>query len=251
MSNRILKTFLVLIVPVLSAQVAAADETRTERVRFEPGASSAVIEDSITGYESVDYVLRAGRGQYANVSMATDNGANYFNVLAPGEDAVAMFIGSNSGNQYEGVLPASGDYKIRVYLMRSAARRDETANYRLEMVVTGDTVRSDSGGPAGDALVPGTDFHATGQIPCAMAAGQPAGSCPFGVRREGGGSGMVVVTKPDGRTRAIFFEHGHAVGADTSQADPGEFSARKEADLSYVRIGDERYEIPDAVIFGG
>jgi hypothetical protein len=251
MSNRILATFLVFVAPMLSAQLVAADETRTERVRFEPGASSAVVEDSITGYESVDYVLRAGQGQYANVSMATDNGANYFNILAPGEDAVAMFIGSTSGNQYEGVLPASGDYKIRVYLMRSAARRDETANYRLEMVVTGDTAGDDAGGPVGDALVPGTDFHATGLISCAMAAGQPAGSCPFGVRREGGGSGMVVVTKPDGRTRAIFFEHGRAVGADTSQADPGEFSARKKADLSYVRIGDERYEIPDAVIFGG
>jgi hypothetical protein len=46
-----------------------------------------------------------------------------------------MFIGSTSGNQYEGVLPASGDYKVRVYLMRSAARRDEVANYRLEMII--------------------------------------------------------------------------------------------------------------------
>jgi hypothetical protein len=37
--------------------------------------------------------------------------------------------------QFEGVLPASGDYKLRVYLMRSAARRDEIANYRLEMII--------------------------------------------------------------------------------------------------------------------
>ena len=36
-----------------------------------------------------------------------------------------MFVGSISGNQFEGRLPASGDYKVRVYLMRSAARRDE------------------------------------------------------------------------------------------------------------------------------
>jgi len=37
--------------------------------------------------------------------------------------------------QFEGVLPASGDYKLRVYLMRSAARRDAIANYRLEMII--------------------------------------------------------------------------------------------------------------------
>jgi hypothetical protein len=55
-----------------------------------------------------------------NVSMATDNGANYFNILAPGENQVAMFNGSIHGNQFEGILPESGDYKVRVYLMRSA-----------------------------------------------------------------------------------------------------------------------------------
>jgi hypothetical protein len=46
-----------------------------------------------------------------------------------------MFIGSTSGNQFEGILPANGDYKIRVYLMRSAARRGEAADYRLEMII--------------------------------------------------------------------------------------------------------------------
>jgi hypothetical protein len=46
-----------------------------------------------------------------------------------------MFIGSTSGKQFEGMLPASGDYKVRVYLMRNAARRDEVANYRLEMII--------------------------------------------------------------------------------------------------------------------
>ena len=120
------------------------DEVRTERVQFEPGATSATVEASIRGYESVDYVLGAREGQSANISMATDNGANYFNVLAPGETDVALFIGSVNGNQYEGTLPATGDYTIRVYMMRSAARRNEVANYRLEMIVTGDGRSGDS-----------------------------------------------------------------------------------------------------------
>jgi len=113
----------------------AASATRSERVRFQPGATSAVVEASIEGDESVDYVLFARQGQYANISMASDNGANYFNILAPGESEVAIFNGANAENQFEGTLPESGDYTIRVYLMRSAARRHEVARYRLEMII--------------------------------------------------------------------------------------------------------------------
>jgi hypothetical protein len=118
-----------------TASLVLADDIRTERVQFHKGASSATVEGSIKGYEGVDYVLGAKAGQSMNVSMATDNGANYFNIIAPGKQDEAMFIGSTSGNQFEGTLPASGDYEVRVYLMRSAARRDEVANYRLEMII--------------------------------------------------------------------------------------------------------------------
>jgi hypothetical protein len=145
-------------------------------------------------------------------------------------------------NQYQGILPQSGDYKIRVYLMRNAARENEVANYSLEMIVTN---------PQNDTLVPGTNYNATGDIPCTMTLSQPTGSCPFGVVRESNGGGMVTVTKPDGRTRTIFFEKGSATGANTSEADPGEFKVEKQGDLNIIRIGEERYEIPDAVIFGG
>ncbi|MBV1841566.1 MULTISPECIES: hypothetical protein [Photobacterium] len=117
--------------------VMAADDIRTERVQFKKGESSAVVEGKIKGYEIVDYVLGAKAGQSMNVSMATKHTATYFNIMAPGENEVAMFVGSTSGNQYEGTLPASGDYKIRVYMMRSAARRDEVADYRLEMIISG------------------------------------------------------------------------------------------------------------------
>jgi hypothetical protein len=239
-----------------SAPVQARD-IRTEQVRFEPGANSAVVEGAITGYETVDYVLRASQGQYMNVSMATDNGANYFNILAPGETDVAMFNGSFNDNQYEGILPESGPYKVRVYMMRSAARRDEVANYRLEMIITAGEDPSGSARPQTAAPNAATragngDFDATGKIPCAQAAGQPMTQCDFGVSREGSATATVVVTRPDGTTRAIFFIDGKANSADTSQADGyPEFSARREGDLNRIRVGSERYEIPDAVIFGG
>jgi hypothetical protein len=231
------------------ATAIAADDIRTERVHFKKGANSAVVEGSIKGYQTVDYVLGAQKGQTMNVSMATKHGATYFNILAPGQNEVAMFNGSTSENQFEGVLPESGDYKIRVYMMRSAARRNEVAKYRLEMIISG--AGEKPAAASGDAKVAGTNYHATGNIPCSMGGGQPTGSCPFGVTREGKGNGIVTVTKPDGRTRAIFFKNGRPTTSDASQADPGEFSASREGDLNIVRIGKERYEIPDAVILGG
>jgi len=107
-------------------------------------------------------------------------------------------------------------------------------------------------GPDDSALRAGQgQFDATGPLPCAQALGQPMGQCEFGVARAGGGYATVVVKRPDGRTRAIFFRMGRPIGADTSQADFGEFRATREGDLHLIRVGTERYEIPDAVIFGG
>jgi hypothetical protein len=107
-------------------------------------------------------------------------------------------------------------------------------------------------GPDDSALRAGQgDFDATGSIPCAKSTGQPMGSCTFGVSRAGGGYATVVIDKTDDRTRAIFFRMGIPIGADTSEADPGEFSASRESDLHLIRVGTERYEIPDAVVLGG
>jgi len=108
-------------------------------------------------------------------------------------------------------------------------------------------------GPDDSALRAGQgQFDATGNIPCAQSVGQPMMQCPFGVARAGGGYATVVIQKPDGRTRAIFFRMGKPIGADTSQADGyPEFGTTKENDLNLIRIGSERYEIPDAVVFGG
>jgi hypothetical protein len=113
----------------------AADSIRTERIHFKLGAKSAVVEANIKGYETVDYVLGARSGQFMTVRMATKHGATYFNIIGPGENEVAMFNGSFGQNHYEGMLPLNGDYKIRVYMMRSAARRNEIARYRLEMII--------------------------------------------------------------------------------------------------------------------
>ena len=234
---------LALLLTALSPLAGAEGDIRTERVHFAKGATSAVVESTIRGYETVDYVLGASKGQYMNVSMATRHLATYFNILAPGETEVGFFNGSLSENQYEGVLPATGDYRIRVYMMRSAARRNELADYRLEMIVSGPTHSAASH----DALVPGTDFHATTKIPCVAEPNKPMSQCDAGVKRTAGG-GTVHVTTPDGGSRVITYRDGKVSGTDSDAP----FKVERRDDWSIVRVGAvEVYEIPDALVFGG
>jgi hypothetical protein len=228
---------------VFGQPALAESGIRTERVQFAKGANSARINGTIKGSQTVDYVLHASQGQYMNVSMATKNTAAYFNILAPGQTEVAFFNGSVSDNQYEGTLPATGDYKIRVYMMRSAARRNEVADYRLEMIVSGPTHSAASH----DALVPGTGFHATTKIPCVAEPNKPMSQCDAGVKRTAGG-GSVHVKTPDGGSRVITFRDGKVSGTDADAP----FKVERRDDWSIVRVGAvEVYEIPDALVFGG
>lgn len=108
-------------------------------------------------------------------------------------------------------------------------------------------------GPDDSALRAGQgQFDATGPLPCAFADSQPMGQCPFGVARAGGGYATVIVTRPDGRSRALFFRMGRPIGADVAQSEGRhDFRATRQGDLHRIRVGNERYEIPDAVILGG
>ncbi len=95
-------------------------------------------------------------------------------------------------------------------------------------------------------------FDATGQLPCARHAGQPMTQCEFAVARAGGGYATVVIKHADGFARVIYFRMGRPIGADTSEAQGcHEFRATREHDLSLIRVCDERYEVPDAVVLGG
>ncbi|MDX2211294.1 MAG: hypothetical protein SFV20_13160 [Sphingopyxis sp.] len=100
------------------------------RVLFAKGATSKAIKGTIQGNQSRLYVINVRAGQKLSVKLATSNASSYFNITAPGAEQ-ALFIGSTEGTSYTGTIPSSGDYKIDVYLMRNAARRNETANYTL------------------------------------------------------------------------------------------------------------------------
>ena len=108
----------------------------------------------------------------------------------------------------------------------------------------------------GDALVPGTDYHATAQVPCAFDGGDTTRNCPAGAKRNWGedGTTLVEITRPNGLKRAIFFKGTEAYGADSAQADGSAaytFKTRRKGDETLIEYGPERYRIVDAFVVGG
>jgi len=122
---------------MVAVAALAQGDTRQEEIRFAEGTFSTTLTGKITGYEDVDYQVRGREGQSMAVTLRPSNLSAYFNVLPPASEA-AIYIGSIYGNHFEGKLPVDGVYTIRVYLMRNAARRDETAAYTLEVGLTGE-----------------------------------------------------------------------------------------------------------------
>jgi len=137
-----------------AASAQAPAQPRSERLVFARGASSVSVRGTVRGYDSVDYIVGGRGGQMLDVTMRSPNGSAYFNVL-PSRSPEAIFIGSTSGNQFSGRLPASGDYRIRVYLMRNAARRGETAVYNLTVGIDSRPGLPGPGAGAGPGNRPG------------------------------------------------------------------------------------------------
>lgn len=115
---------------------SAMPANRREQVQFRKGETGTTLKGRIKGDQIVDYRLRAAAGQSIVVAFRPSNPSAYFNVIAPGADS-ALFVGSTSGNEFSAELPTDGVYTLRVYLMRHAARRNETADYALQVRVVG------------------------------------------------------------------------------------------------------------------
>ena len=248
--NRILPAIvaaLLIFLPVASSAASADPERRSERVHFAKGAMSTVIKGQVKGYHYVDYQVRAGAGQTLSVEMKTGNGANYFNILPPGSGDVAMFVGSMSGNRFSGVLPTDGDYAIRVYLMRNAVRRNESARYTLTLDVSGQALAATPA--AEDALIPGTSFYASAKVVCTVPFEPKVKECDaFVIRRGFDGTATVEVRWGEGMKRRILFVRHEVVAADSPEMPVFE----RRSDFTIVRFGgDERFEIPEALVTGG
>ena len=218
----------------------------SQRVTFRAGADSTLLKGQVKGDQAIDYKLWAGAGQTLTVELKGSNLQNYFNVMAAGTDT-AMFIGSSSGHRFSGILPSDGDVRVRVYLMRPAARRNETSIYSLRMGISGAPLTPV---PASrDALISGTPYHASADVPCVFGGSGKGASCKASVIRRANNSATVVVTIPGSHKRQFLFVNGKAVASD----QPEKLSVQRRGDVSVLLLGEnfERYEIVDALVVGG
>jgi hypothetical protein len=233
---------------LLAAPAAAQQQTN---VVFPPGRHTVTLTGAIKGDADHGYLVAARAGQMLTVDFKPTNASAYVNVLAPGSSGEALFIGSSGGNHFAAPVPADGAYRVLVYLMRNAARRNEVARYTLRVDLrdaSATAMPATTAPSAGDALVPGTRYHATADITCTTSAGGRPGPCKAGVIRRAGGTTTIELTTPDGGHRRIFFTNGQATGSDAAAG----LDVRRQGDLQIIRIGAiEVYRVPDAFVVGG
>lgn len=96
------------------------------------GKAAHSVQDKIKSYTTAAYTLTGKAGLTLGVKLKTNQASNDFNIRQSSQEE-ALFIGSNSGNNFQAKLPADGEYPVQVYLMCNAVRRSATASYSLEM----------------------------------------------------------------------------------------------------------------------
>ena len=101
--------------------------------------------------------------------------------------------------------------------------------------------------PESDALVAGTAYNATGQLPCTLARDPATTSCAYGVIRASTGLASIFITLPGGDERLIEFRDGSPVAPPGSTA-----TVTKTDDMTTVVLdgGAEIYTIADVVFAG-
>ncbi|UMA63939.1 hypothetical protein LVO79_12985 [Roseivivax marinus] len=133
-----MKSLLTCFALILTLPVAASAQSRSE-VRFEPGNYGAMVEGQITGHDYADYTVAARGGQelFAEIDVVESDGYGtvYFNILPPGSDDVAIWIGSTEGDTARIELPEDGTYTLRVYQMGNDRDSGATTSFRLDLSI--------------------------------------------------------------------------------------------------------------------
>lgn len=84
--------------------------------------------------ESQDYVVHLEAGDTLQVSLqSSEEASTYFNVLPP-DSETALYVGMIRGEStWTHEAAQAGDYTVRVYLVRAAARQEKSSRYTLTL----------------------------------------------------------------------------------------------------------------------
>lgn len=115
---------------LLSNEVAAQTKIR---VKFSKGSASKTIKGTVTGYSYKDYIVGASAGQTLTASIKANTESTVLVVFLPNGDNLE---GATESEDVSGELPVSGNYVIRVMMMRYQARRKGSiSNYTLKISI--------------------------------------------------------------------------------------------------------------------
>ena len=132
-STHTLALLAIFVVTPASAQMSAD-------VKFQQGNYGTMLSGTIKGDEYFDYKLGASEGQelFAEIKVDGTNGDGsvYFNILPPGSQGEAIYIGSQDDDRSATVkLPKTGEYTIRVYLMGNDRDMGKTVGYNVDVSI--------------------------------------------------------------------------------------------------------------------
>ena len=117
---------------LLASPLSSWAQSKLERVKFQRGRSSTVVRGTILGFETRDYLIGAKAGQVMTLRLSSTNRYTNFVIYSINERPTDM----NETTEWSEKLSESGDYQIRVLMMRAGARRKgATANYTLNVSI--------------------------------------------------------------------------------------------------------------------
>ncbi len=122
--------FAVIIVTLTLLSLAAVAQRKPERVRFQKGHISTTLKGQLVSYDTKDYLLGAAKGQTMKIKLEASEA--YFVVFPAKGEPLEM----GPRTDWAETLMDSGDYVVRVFLMRGVARRKgSNSNYLLKVEI--------------------------------------------------------------------------------------------------------------------
>ena len=85
-----------------------------QRISFERGATSAIVEGQLGRHQSHDYILRAQAGQLMEINVTPEGPQNSLQLIIYGVDGAVLRSGMGEGAFFRGELPLSEDYIVTV-----------------------------------------------------------------------------------------------------------------------------------------
>ncbi len=124
------RRFAIVIVALILLSLSALAQRKPERVRFQKGHISTILKGRLVSYDAKDYLLGAAKGQ--TMKLKLESSEAYFVVFPAKGEPIEM----GPRTDWSETLVESGDYVVRVFLMRGVARRKgSNANYSLKIEI--------------------------------------------------------------------------------------------------------------------